>query len=179
MQNARAATLSPSRRFTTVLFRLAILVLLWFTLLEGHTEALMVGLLALPLAAWVSVSHEQPTGRRIRPLGLARFLPFFLWRALCGSVDVMRRVFRRQPAVQPRHLQVRSRLMDQTARLFLSTVVSLLPGSLVVKVEGNQLTLHLQDARPESRTAALSALRDLEVRVAHVFGLPPPPRGLP
>jgi multisubunit Na+/H+ antiporter MnhE subunit len=69
--------------------------------------------------------------------------------------------------------------MDQTARLFLSTVVSLLPGSLVVKVEGNQLTLHLQDARPESRTAALSALRDLEVRVAHVFGLPPPPRGLP
>ena len=179
MQNARAATLSPSRRFTPVLLRLGVVALLGFSLLEGHTEALMVGLLALPLAAWVSVAHEQPTGRRIRPLALARFLPFLLWRALCGSVNVVRRVLRLRPATEPRPLQVRSRLMDETARLFLSTVVSLLPGSPVVKVEGNQLTLHLLDSRPESRTAALSALRDLEVRVAHVFGLPPPPRGLP
>jgi multicomponent Na+:H+ antiporter subunit E len=179
MQSARAATLSQGRRFTTVLWRLGVLALLWFSLLEGHTEVLMVGLLALPLAAWASVAHEQPAGRRIRPLALARFLPFLLWQALCGSVDVVRRVLRRRMAVAPRYLQVRSRLLDESARLFLSTVVSLLPGSFVVKVEGNQLTLHLLDASPESRTAALSALRDLEARVANVFGLPPPPRGLP
>ncbi len=180
MQNAPATTLSPSRRFTTVLLRLGVVALLWFSLLEGHTGALMVGLLAVPLAAWVGVAPEQqPMGRRIRPLALARFLPFLLWRALCGSMEVVRRVLRRQPAAEPRKLQVRSRLMDETARLFLSTVVSLLPGSRVVKVEGNQLTLHLRDERPESRTAALSALRDLEMRVAHVFGLPPPPRALP
>jgi len=186
MQSARAATphvhttpSSPSRRVTTVLLRLGVLALLWFSLLEGHTAALMVGLLAVPLAVWAGVAQEQPLGRRIRPLALARFLPFLVWQALCGSVEVVRRVLGRRQSVEPRKLQVRSRLMDETARLFLSSVVSLLPGSLVVKVEGHQLTLHLRDASPESRTAALAALRDLEMRVAHVFGLPPPPRVLP
>jgi multicomponent Na+:H+ antiporter subunit E len=178
-QNVRVTPSSPSRRFTTVLLRLGVLALLWFSLLEGHTEALLLSLLAVPLAVWVGVAPEQPMGRRIRPLAMARFLPFLLWRALCGSMEVVRRVLGRRQSVEPRKLLVRSRLMDETARLFLCTVVSLLPGSLVVKVEGNQLTLHLKDASPESRTAALSSLRDLEMRVAHVFGLPPPPRALP
>ncbi|HSP79412.1 MAG TPA: Na+/H+ antiporter subunit E [Myxococcaceae bacterium] len=158
--------------------RLGLLAVLWATLVEGHPEGLAVGLLALPLAFWASLAVEPPGVPYVRPLELVRFLPVLGWRALVGSFDVARRALHPRLRIAPGLLEVRSRLPVGPARLFLGSVVSLVPGTVAVEVEADRLTLHLLDASPEARASALEELRYLERQVARVFGLPPPPRGL-
>jgi multicomponent Na+:H+ antiporter subunit E len=179
MPDARATRLPLGGRAAALAVRLALLAVLWATLVEGDPRGLAVGLLVLPLAAWACLALAPPGRARIRPLALLRFLPFCVWRALQGGLDVARRALEPQLSLSPGRLEARSRLPRGPARSFLNGVVSLVPGTLAVEQEGDTLYLHLLDASPEARSAALAQLRDLEGRVARVFGLPPPPRGLP
>lgn len=177
MSSARATRPMLGGRAAALAVRLAVLFVLWATLVEGNPKGLAVGLLALPLVAWAGLLLE-PTGRvRPRPLALLCFLLFCGWRALRSGLDAARRSPR--PSPSPGWLRARSRLPRGPARFFLTRVVRLVPGTFAVEAEGDTLTLHLVDASPPSRAAALARLRELEARVAHVFGLPPPPRGLP
>lgn len=179
MSSARAIRPTLGGRAAALAVRLAVLSVLWAALVEGEPRGLAVGLLALPLAAWVGLVLE-PSGRvRPRPLALLRFLPFCAWRALERGLDVARRALQSPSPLSPGRLRARSRLPRGPARFFLTRVVRLVPGTLAVEEEGDTLTLLLLDASPPTRAAALARLRDLEVRVARVFGLPPPPRGLP
>ncbi len=178
MPNARASSPLLGDRSAALAARLGLLSVLWATLVEGNPEGLAVGLLALPLAAWGSLALGPPGGVRVRPLELVRFLPLCVWRALDGGLDVARRALHPRLSLAPGRLEARSRLPRGPARFFLNSVVSLVPGTLAVEVEGDTLILHLLDASPASRATALARLRDLEVRVARVFGLTPPPRGL-
>ena len=179
MSSARATRLPLGGRAAALAVRLAVLSALWATLVEGNPKGLAVGLLALPLAAWGSLVLEPPGRVRPRPLALLRFLPFCVWRALAGGLDVARRALQPRLPLSPGRLRTRSRLPRGPARFFLTSMVSLVPGTLAVEEEGDTLTLHLLDVSPPSKAAALAQLRDLEARVARVFGLPPPPRGLP
>lgn len=180
MPNARASRPLLEGRSAALLFRLGLLSVLWVTLLEGDPRGLALGLLVLPLAAWMSLVLESPGWGRLHPLELLRFLPHVLGRALQRSLEVARRALHREVHLSPGRLEARCRLHRGPARTFLQRVVGLVPGTLAVetKGEGDALSLHLLDASPESRATALAHLRDLEVRVARVFGLPPPPRGL-
>lgn len=179
MSSARATRPMLGGRAAALVVRLAVLAVLWATLVEGNPRGLAVGLLALPLAAWAGLVLEPPGRVRPRPLALLRFLLFCAWRALRGGLDAARRSPRPRPSPSPGWLRARSRLPRGPARFFLTRVVRLVPGTFAVEAEGDTLTLHLLDASPPSRAATLAQLRDLEARVAHVFGLPPPPRGLP
>ncbi|MGZ3460628.1 MAG: Na+/H+ antiporter subunit E, partial [Archangium sp.] len=149
--------------------RLGLLSVLWATLVDANPRGLALGLLALPLAAWCSLAFEPPGGVHVHPLELLRFLPFCMGRALEGGLDVARRALRPRMELSPGEVRARSRLPKGPARFFLNGVVSLVPGLLAVEAEGDSLTLHLLDASPGARTAALAQLRDLERRVARVF----------
>jgi multicomponent Na+:H+ antiporter subunit E len=127
-----------------------------------------------------SLTLEPLSGSRVRPLELLRFLPFCAWLVLGGFLDVVRR------ALHPRghrgsfgQLETRCRLPRGSARLFFLEKVSLVPGAFAAESKGDCLTLHLLDASPGLRAACLASVRELEARVARVFGLPPPPRGVP
>jgi multicomponent Na+:H+ antiporter subunit E len=179
MPNARARSPLLGGRSAALAARLGLLSVLWVSLVDAHPVGLAVGLLALPLAAWGSLVLEPPGRVRVQPLELLRFLPLCARWALEGGLDVARRVLHPRAELTPGWLETRSRLPGGPVRFFLNSVVSLMPGTLAVEAEGNTLTLHLLDASPESRAATLARVRDLEARVARVFGLPPPPRGLP
>jgi multicomponent Na+:H+ antiporter subunit E len=179
MLNVRASRPPLEGRFTALFSRLGLLSVLWAALVEGHLEGFVMGLLVVPLAAWGSLVLEPPGGMRVNPLELVRLLPLCMWLALRGGLDVARRALHPHPALSPGLLEVRGRVPRGPARLFLHGVASLVPGTLSVDAEGDTLCLHLLDASPESKAVALARLRQLEARVARVFGLPPPPRGLP
>jgi multisubunit Na+/H+ antiporter MnhE subunit len=180
MSNVRASRPVLTGRFAVVAVRLGLLSVLWVTLVEGHPEGLALGLVVLPLAAWVSLVLEPPGGVRLQPMELLRFLPHGLGHALRGSLEVARLALHREVRLTPGELETRCRLPRGPARTFLHGMLGLVPGTLAVEAEGegDSLRLHLLDASPESRATALAQLRDLEGRVARVFGLPPPPRGL-
>jgi multicomponent Na+:H+ antiporter subunit E len=179
MPNTRAGNLHARGRSAALVTRLVLLALLWVTLVEGHPQGLSVGLLVLPLVAWASLVFEPSRGARLLPLALLRLLPLFAWQAVRGSFEVARRALHPRLPIAPGCLRVRCHVQDEAARRFLAHVVSLVPGSLAAEVQGDWLTLHLLDASPVKRATALAQLRELEARVAHAFGLPPPPRSVP
>ncbi len=155
--------------------RLGVLGVVWAVLVEGDARGLAVGGLVLPFIAWGSLALEPRDGVCLRPLALMRFLPF--WGGLVLGSVVQRVLYGRAPPGAGR-LVLSCRLPRGPARLLLHRLVGRVPGTSCVKAEGDMLTLHLVDASPGPRGVVLARVRDLEDRVARLFGLLPPPRSL-
>jgi multicomponent Na+:H+ antiporter subunit E len=164
--------------------RLGLLGLLWATLVEGHPRGLFVGLVVLPLVAWGSVVLAPSGAWRLSPPRLLGLVGVCAWRLVRAGGDVALRAWSPRWSECPGLLEVPSRLPRGPARSLLVGLVSLVPDLHAVEVRGaharaDRLTLHVADARPEALAAALARVRDLERRVARVFHLPAPLRGLP
>ncbi|ATB28771.1 Na+/H+ antiporter subunit E [Melittangium boletus] len=181
MPNARAGSPWLTGRWVSLGLRLGLLFLLWTALVEGRPAGLALGVLALPLTLWGSVVFESADSLRAHPLRLVGLLWFCAGRLVLGGVDVARRALGSRLTLTPGLVETRCRLPRGPARRLLNGVVGVMPGLHAVELPGggDGLTLHLLDTRPEAAAAALERLRDLERRVALVFGLAPPPRGLP
>jgi multicomponent Na+:H+ antiporter subunit E len=98
---------------------------------------------------------------------MLRFVPYFLRASLLAGLDVMRRALDPRMPIDPALVRFPLRLPPGPARATLAAVVSLLPGTLSVELEHEQLLVHVLDRR----LAAGQALGQLEDRVADVFGL--------
>lgn len=100
---------------------------------------------------------------RLRALRVA----FFLLTSLRGGTDVAWRALHPRLPIDPALLRHPLRLPEGTGRTFLVNALSLLPGTVVVDVEGATLVVHtLADRR-----RAAAGLVALERRVAAVFGI--------
>lgn len=141
---------------------------LWWSVADFDPESWVIGGPAVVLAALAGVLLEQPGRWRWRLRGVLGFLPFFLWHSLKGSLDVAGRALRPGLALTPDLLEYPLSLAEGPARTFFLNSVNLLPGTLSVALEGDRLQVHLLDAAPTS----IGELRQLEERVAALFGLP-------
>jgi multicomponent Na+:H+ antiporter subunit E len=99
--------------------------------------------------------------------GIARFVPFFLWRSLYGGVDVARRALHPRLPISPELFDYRWRLPPGLPRVFMANTVSLLPGTLSAELYEEHLRVHVLD---QTGTFA-SDLKVVEARVAGLFGL--------
>lgn len=123
---------------------------------------------ALPATAvGVLVSHYCWRTAGLRWSALPAFLGYFLRAAWSGGWDVAKRALHPRPALAPAFVDVPTRLPPGAARLFLAAALSLLPGTLSVKLGAGHIRLHVLDRRQpvEPETARL------EARVAALFGL--------
>ncbi len=94
-----------------------------------------------------------------------RFFPFFLWESLRGGIDVARRTLAPRMRIQPGFTIYRTGLQQPAARVFFVDCVCLLPGTLGADLRGDQLDLHMLDARRDS----LADLHRLERAVALIY----------
>jgi multicomponent Na+:H+ antiporter subunit E len=154
-------------RFGLVWRRLLGFALLWWVLTEGYPGAWGLGvpiILASLLATFLLPSVGDWSWRLA---GLARFLPFFLLQSLRGGIDVARRALHPQLPLAPQMFEFRFRLPASPARIFFADTVSLLPGTCSASLQEESLQIHVLDA---SLPVAI-ALRQIEERVAELFGL--------
>ncbi len=149
--------------FLSILLRGLFFVFIWWSLSGGVATSWWVGAPAIVLALAVSVVLLPP--QRLVWGALFRFIPFFLWRSLLGGVDVAWRAFHPQRPIAPVLLSYRLRLPAGLSQVMMINCVTLLPGTLSAAVEGNILQVHLLSGREN----CLVELRQLEVRVAHLF----------
>ena len=149
---------------------------LWLLLTDAVPVSWTIGVIAVPIATYLSLSlFAVPNGDASPRLqlsfsGLLLFIPYFTLQSLRGGWDTAWRVLHPQLPVDPgvRYYALRY-LPHGPARAFFMNVVSLLPGSLSVEeTNDGQLLIHILSAGNFKR----GELRLCERRVAALFALP-------
>ncbi|ACL73744.1 Na+/H+ antiporter subunit E [Thioalkalivibrio sulfidiphilus] len=159
-----------ARRFAITLVLAA---LLWWVL-AGHASLLS------PLA-WLAILGAAvstlflPLGRpfRLSLSALPGFAVYFLSASVAGGVDVARRALSPAMPLKPGFVSYTTELPHGAALTFFMAVISLLPGTLSVRLEGRLLTVHVLDTRLPIETS----LSDLEGHITRVFIMAPRPGG--
>jgi multicomponent Na+:H+ antiporter subunit E len=107
--------------------------------------------------------------RRERPAllwaGILPFAGYFLRQSALGGWDVARRVMRPQLTIDPGYYSFRTSLPDGAERHLFLSVVSLLPGTLTARFEGDAVRVHAIDVGSDLE----SELALLEQRIARMF----------
>lgn len=139
-----------------------ILLLLWFGLSNG--QGWLFGTAAAAVVLFISQTLAPLPAMRVSLPGLLRFLGFFLRGSLAGGADVARRALAPGLPLSIHRHRHRLRLPAGAPRAVLVGVISLLPGTLSVWLDGDELLVHSIAGDPGER------VQDLELRVAELFG---------
>jgi multisubunit Na+/H+ antiporter MnhE subunit len=147
--------------------RLLVLALIWWALTGGSDSAWAWGLPAVLLAASLPTGLGAGEPWQWRIAGLSRFVPVFIWYNCRGALDVAILAMHPRRAPDPVLFSFPLRLPTTPARVFLSNLINLLPGTLSTRLDPRAVEIHVLAASPHiPATVAL-----LERRVADLFGL--------
>lgn len=135
----------PRKLPRKLITRALLLSLLWWALAGGAPEAWKTGAVVILVALAASI-RLQPDATGIAPLRLPAFLLFFLARSIKGGIQVAAIALRPRLRLRPVMLEIPLRLPDESERIFLAAIMSLLPGTLSAGLHGNCLSLHALDA---------------------------------
>lgn len=147
--------------------RLSVLALLWWVLTEG-TGGWAFGIAAVvPITAF-SLWLAPAARRSLRVSALPGFALFFLYQSLRAGWDVAQRTLSRDMALAPALLRLPTGLPSGAPTWWLMAIVSLLPGTLSARIEGDCIQIHCLDARLD----VAGDVRTASLRIATLFGLP-------
>jgi multicomponent Na+:H+ antiporter subunit E len=152
----------------STLVHAAVFAALWWALTGGAASTWILGAPVVVAATAASRRLWPRDNGWWSPLALVRFVAFFLRESIRGGVDVARRAFDPALPLQPALLELRSRLPPGPAEVLLVDVMSLLPGTLSVDLNGRTILLHVLD----ERAPVEAELRVLEGYIAAMFRIP-------
>ncbi|WP_437778292.1 Na+/H+ antiporter subunit E [Sorangium sp. So ce1097] len=138
----------------------------WWALTEGDRAGLAFGVPVVLLALFARACLPSPSPRW-SPLGLLRFVLVFLIGSVRGGIDVARSALAPRLSITPVMIRYALRLPAGPARhLFIGTM-NMMPGTLSVVLDGDQVDIHvLIDTGDE----LVRQLRALEGHVARALG---------
>ena len=145
--------------------RFCVFGLLWWGL-TWSTRNWPLALVFVTAAAVSSLILYAPI--HLRPMGLARFIPFFLFSSLQGGLDVARRAYSPAMPLQPGLITHTLDFTHPVAGVIFIWVVSLLPGTASVHLEGQRLHIHVLDLDLDHG----QKLHELEQVVGGLFNVP-------
>lgn len=111
----------------------------WWIAVGMSPNSWWIGLPTVSGATVIAVALGART-LRLRWSALPRFVLFILARSVVGSVDVALRAVRPKLAIAPAIFE--HALRSDRGAVLLATLVSLLPGTLVARLEGGRLVVH-------------------------------------
>ena len=145
--------------------RVLVFSLIWWVLTNGDRGSWLIGVPAVFLATWLSILLLPSSSWSLS--GIVRFVPFFLWQSLCASVNVGRQVLKPELPIAPVIVDYHWHLPPGLSRVFMAHTVSLLPGTLSLKLHKDYLRIHVLN----KNSTFASDLLIIEARVAQVFAL--------
>ncbi|NDL57939.1 Na+/H+ antiporter subunit E [Phytoactinopolyspora mesophila] len=159
---------------SSALWRLVVLSVLWWGLIEGDMSVAYYGLVVVPLAAAASMGLHRPRPDAVgswprRTLAAVSLLRWFIWRSILGGVDVARRAVSRPVDLDPGFVEYELALPTGLGRLAVIDLASLMPGTLSAELEGDVLRVHLL----HTEMPGLELVAELEARVGRVTGWDP------
>jgi multicomponent Na+:H+ antiporter subunit E len=149
-----------------------LLAIIWFAANSSLAiEALATGAFIAGVLAWIFVrSFPAWSDIRLSPSRLLHFIRYtsvFAVEMVRANLSMLRYVYAPRIDINPGIVKIKTRLQTPVGRLALANSIALTPGSLVVDLEGDTLTVHwldVQTADPEEagRLIAGPFERDLE-----------------
>ncbi|MBP0049372.1 Na+/H+ antiporter subunit E [Marinobacterium sp. AK62] len=154
-------------RWVTLVLRALLLWLVWWALTDGDATGLLFGGIVSLLVSSLSLVLFPPSPHIIRVHALPGFALFFLSHSLLAAVDVSRRLLSPSLPVTPGYLRAPLSLPEGVPRWLLANTLSLLPGTLSVTLDGDEIELHCLDLTQPVRQEVEQTQRC----VAKLFGL--------
>lgn len=130
-----------------VVARTGFFLALWLTLSGLHPGDFPAAVIAVTLAAGVSLNLLPPGGVKPSAVLLIRLALRFLRQSLVAGFDVAWRALSPSLPLRPGFAVYRPRLPQGPLRNAYCSLMSLLPGSLPAWREGGALTIHCLDVR--------------------------------
>lgn len=156
-------------RVRSALFTGVVLAGVWQALHWGDLASWLVGLPTVLGGALVASALPPVPRPRLRPSGALRFAGFVARGVLQGAFDVGIRSLRPR-TLSPGFVPYRTDLPDGAPRRLFALCITLMPGTLTVRLDGAHLIVHALDRSADTA----GDLRALERRVAAVYGPPTP-----
>ena len=132
----------------------------------GRADGWGVGGVSVILALVAGLILMPPAKGRLSPPGLAAFVGFFLVQSVKGGIQVAAMALRPRLDLAPAMLDLPIALPPGPARVLLVNTLTLLPGTLSARVEGDRLRLHVLDRR----LPIVEELRTVEAAIARIQG---------
>ena len=123
---------------------LLLMTLVW-VLLNGNASLLTVLTGAL-IALLISIVFPLPSiewGGRVNPFGLVRLVATVLWELAAASVKLSRYAFSRRPTLHSAIIAVRLNSNSDLYQVGTGSILSIVPGSVVVDARRKTRTLYL------------------------------------
>ena len=135
----------------------AVLLLVFWLLLSGHYDPLHVSfgifsvfvvmLLNYPLRKRLFSLHEKSESQRLSMLNLTGYIPWLIWQIVVASLQVASVVLRPRCSIDPSLVRFKTSLQNTTYRVILGNSITLTPGTITVRIEGDEFLVHsLMDA---------------------------------
>jgi len=145
---------------TTVL----VLLLLWAGFHWYDPPSWAVGVPMALIGGALSLCLPASKSLRLSPMGAVSFILFAIKGILIGAIDVSRcSIFPR--TITPGYMPWRTYLPDGRPRQLFAVAITLLPGTLTARIEGDLLTVHALDLSD----ATGKDLAELEDRIAGLY----------
>ena len=139
---------------------------IWLILCDGDLDSLWIGVPAVFLATLISTAFV--TYHPIVWHEILGFVSFFILRSVRGGLDVAWRACRPNMSIDPDIIEYSSCLPSGIAQVIMANSISLLPGTLSVKLDQGKMIIHVLDIKSNFR----EEIEGLEQRLARVFALP-------
>lgn len=151
----------------TVVVRAGLLYLVWWIMTGGRSDAWLFGLMVVALAVVVSLRLQPPRATGFSITGFLLFAIYFLRHSVKGGAQVAAIALMPRMNLHPAIIELELRLPHETERIFLVSILSLMPGTLSAGLDKNRLLLHVLD----SRLPVGKEVMDAERQVARMFGM--------
>ncbi len=147
------------------LLRFAVFAAGWLILIGGP-KVTDVWFVVLCIIATTAISlYVVPPGQWVlSPLGVIRFLPYFIITAIRGGWDVARRVFFRTIPIDPDFVTIQHD-RDPRKTLVLAWVISLLPGTASTVITEESIVVHVLD----KKLPVTEEIQELQNRINQIF----------
>jgi multicomponent Na+:H+ antiporter subunit E len=149
-----------------------LLTFIWFAANSSLAiESILSGAVISGVLAFVFVRHFPAwTDIRLTPTRLFHFIRYtgvFIVEMVRANLKMLRYVYAPRIDINPGIVKVRTRLKTPVGRLALANSIALTPGSLVLDLDGETMTVHwldMQTTDPEEATRIIVGPfeRDLE-----------------
>jgi multicomponent Na+:H+ antiporter subunit E len=164
-----------------VLWRIALLVVLWLLAWGDLSVANVLSGVAVAVVTLVAFPPDAPTGRRVRlrPVGVVRLAGYVLAQLFVSNVLMTRQLLSRRPDVRPGVLAHRLAQPSEEVVTLMTSIIALSPGTMVADVDPASTTVYVHFFRIRDVAAARAALERLERHVTDAISVGPAGPTLP